>query len=144
MCSMRGHLSDVIGFKWVGFRCNNVSLALHSHILIVSILFLIPALSVPLSDWEVHRKHSILSDLQLPVQDHPGSAVSMHQVSLRPAVPRPDDPSAGVRGPAGEVGIVHVSSSVITVWGGRDFDDAVIFNKSFLPLIRYLVLSDTV
>lgn len=55
------------------------------------------------SDWEVHRKHSVLYDLQLPVQDHPGPAVSMHQVSLRSTVTGPDDPSAGARRPAREV-----------------------------------------
>jgi len=56
-----------------------------------------------LSYWEVHRKHQILPHLQLPLQDHPGPAVSLHQVPLRPAVPGSDDPSAGVRCPAGEV-----------------------------------------
>lgn len=65
-----------------------------------------------LSDWEVYRKHSILSDLQLPVQDHPGPAVSLHQVSLRPAVPRPDDPSAGACSPAGGVSVC------LCVWRG--------------------------
>lgn len=71
------------------------------------------SLSFWLSDWEVYGKHSILSDLQLPVQDHPGPAVSLHQVSLRPAVPGPDDPTAGARSPAGEV---CVKGNVCMLW----------------------------
>lgn len=58
-----------------------------------------------LSDREVHRKHSILYDLQLPVKDHPCPAVSLHQVSFRPAVPRSDGPSTGVCNSAGEVSV---------------------------------------
>lgn len=58
---------------------------------------------VGLSDWEVHRKHPVLPHLQLPFQDHPCPAVAVHQVPFRPSVPRPDDPPAGARYPAGEV-----------------------------------------
>lgn len=61
------------------------------------------SLSFCFSDWEVYRKHSILSDLQLSVQDHPRPAVSLHQISFRPAVPGPDDPTAGARNTGGEV-----------------------------------------
>lgn len=59
--------------------------------------------SLHFSDREVYRKHSFLSHLQLPVQDHPSSAVPVHQVPLRPAVPRSDDPPAGACNPAGKV-----------------------------------------
>lgn len=75
------------------------------------------------SDWEVHREHSVLFDLQLPVQDHPRPAVSMHQVSLRPTVARPDDPSAGACHPAGEV------------WERKRFFSRAVKRKSVLDAV---------
>jgi len=66
--------------------------------------FLMRSLTV-YSDWEVYGEHSFLHRVQLPVKDHPGTAVALYQVQVWTTHQRADCSTPRLRHHSGEVRI---------------------------------------
>jgi len=92
------------------FRCNFIFI--HHKLLLSWVLgkifdksyFLMWSLTV-YSDWEVYGEYSFLHRVQLPVKDHPGTAVALYKVQVWTTHQRADCSTPRLRHHSGEVRI---------------------------------------